>query len=270
MARRYKRVCIIEDNTELADAMQEFAQNAWPDSPVRCTLCNDIKEALAELVRVRFDVITLDLFLPYLSGLPALSLVHGFAPVTPIIICSGALPSIDHMEEYGVRAVLQKPFTMAEYTETLVRVAAEGRTMMAESTEIDSVELVSSGVLSYRLLYNVFLDATDAILITDGSLILGVNKQVPLLFGYHVSELLNRSIEILVPDDKRDQHSKYRLDYNKQPRYRMMGPMLDLYGQHKDGHLFPIEVNLSPFMELSGLRVVATIRQRLLPGSVNP
>ena len=123
--------------------------------------------------------------------------------------------------------------------------------------------VIAENLLSYWLLYNVFLDASDAVLITDGNLILAVNKATPFLFGYDVSELLGQSVDMLVPEGKRVDHSHLRDEFIRQPRFRDMGALLDVSGQAKDGTTFPITVSLAPLMEVAGLRVVVTVRRRV-------
>lgn len=103
--------------------------------------------------------------------------------------------------------------------------------------------------------------ASDAVVIVDrdGRIVL-VNEQTERLFGYARRDLLEREVEILVPERLRSQHLSDRVDYLTNPRPRVMGSSVDLYGCRKDGSEFPIEISLSPLVAEGGLLVSSTIR----------
>lgn len=124
-----------------------------------------------------------------------------------------------------------------------------------------NLETTASMMLSYSLLLRMFQEGADAILVTDGEKILAVNRAAETMFGYHVSELISQPVEILVPEAVRERHQIHRQGYLDQPYHRPMGLGLALKGRHKDGHEFPIEINLMAFVETDGLRVAATVRR---------
>jgi PAS domain S-box-containing protein len=124
-----------------------------------------------------------------------------------------------------------------------------------------SLESTAHTMISYNLLLRMYHEAIDPILITDGELIIAANRAVETTFGYHSSELIGQAIEVLVPEAKRDVHVQHRAGFIDQPYHRPMGVGLVLNGRHKDGHEIPIEINLGVYVEVDGMRVVATIRR---------
>jgi PAS domain S-box-containing protein len=101
----------------------------------------------------------------------------------------------------------------------------------------------------------------DAVIAADSAgVIMLVNRQTENLFGYPRSELLQRPIEILMPERFRASHVGLRERYFEDPQVRPMGVNLDLWGRRRDGDEFPVEISLSPLRTSAGLMVTSTVR----------
>ena len=115
-------------------------------------------------------------------------------------------------------------------------------------------------LLRSESLFRGLLNATPDPLIVanvDGEIILA-NAEFEKAFGYTREEIVGEQIEKLVPENKSRAHIKMREDYAFQPHSRPMG-QIKLEGLHKDGHIIPVDINLSPFTIDEETFIVTTI-----------
>ena len=89
--------------------------------------------------------------------------------------------------------------------------------------------------------------------------ILLANEQLLKTFGYALSEVIGRELEVLIPDRHRHEHRQHVDGFALSPATRAMGPGRDLTGLHKDGTEFPVEIGLRPVELETGPCVLATV-----------
>jgi len=107
---------------------------------------------------------------------------------------------------------------------------------------------------------SLFENATEGIILTNqqGRIVL-INPAAERIFGYHASELIDKTVEVLIPDSVRPRHEGLRNGFYKEPSNRVMGHGRDLYARKKDGTDFPVEVSLSHYQRNNELFVIAFI-----------
>lgn len=94
----------------------------------------------------------------------------------------------------------------------------------------------------------LFTTAAEGLVVvdSDGRILLH-NPRLNAMFGFAEGELLGSKVETLLPDAVRGRHVAHRDAYQKKPVQRSMGIGMDLWGQRKDGSVFPVEVSLNHF-----------------------
>jgi len=103
--------------------------------------------------------------------------------------------------------------------------------------------------------------APDATIIVDANgRIQLINKQTAALFGFGTEELVGRKVEVLIPEAARAGHIALRSGYTNDALTRPMGKGMELFGQHKSGSVFPVEVSLSPIQTAKGINIAAAVR----------
>lgn len=102
----------------------------------------------------------------------------------------------------------------------------------------------------------------DAIIgVDDAGRIFMTNKEANTLFGFAREELLNQSIELLVPARNRTAHASHRQKYFLHGRNRPMGHSENVfYGLRKSGEEFPVDISLNTFVHEQEKKIISTIR----------
>jgi len=122
------------------------------------------------------------------------------------------------------------------------------------------VSRTTVGPLSSETYAALFDSAPDAVLVVDSGTIIAVNPQAERVFGYAAEELLGEPLEKLVPERFHGVHPRHRNAYTENPVPRPMGSALELWGRHKSGAEFPVEISLSPLRHGDRVLVSAAVR----------
>jgi PAS domain S-box-containing protein len=126
---------------------------------------------------------------------------------------------------------------------------------------VSEIEASEAAVERDVLLGQIFLATPDAVVVIDATYsIVLVSPAVTSLFGYQPDELRGRSIDVLVPDSRKERHDDHLRHFFESPHPREMGAGLELAGRRRDGVELPIDVSLTPVTLGGELFVAAFVR----------
>ena len=92
----------------------------------------------------------------------------------------------------------------------------------------------------------VLNSAVDGVItIDERGIVEAANPAAEILFGYTVSEMVGRSINMLMPSPYREEHDGYLANYCRTGERRIIGIGREVEGQRKDGTTFPLYLAVS-------------------------
>lgn len=98
-------------------------------------------------------------------------------------------------------------------------------------------------------IFNLLFEAvSEGVIVLDtNQKIVATNSSTDHMFGYDKNELIEASLNILIPSDYHKVHKKHFNDFMIQKNKRRMSGGIDVYGIKKNAEVFPIELGLNPF-----------------------
>lgn len=101
--------------------------------------------------------------------------------------------------------------------------------------------------------FNVLFEAVSegVIVVNNQQFIVETNASAERMFGYNKDELVGKHLNVLIPQKYHAGHGAHVEGFMKHKESRQMGRGRDLFGAHKNGHIFPVEAGLNP-LEING------------------
>jgi PAS domain S-box-containing protein len=236
-------ILLVEDNPGDVRRIQEMLKEAG-NLRFTLALANRLDAALLLCREQRFDVLLLDLGLPDSEGLDSFDKLHARIPEVPIIVLTGL-----NDEQLAVESLNRGA------QDYLVKGQVEGTLL------VRSIRYAIERKRTEQMLDALFEFSPDSIIVVniDGN-ITRANQQTEKLFGYSRQDMMNKPIEMLLPNRYHEKHRSHRTGYHKNPTLRPMGLGIELFGRRKDGGEFPVDVMLSPVETSQGRVIKAVVR----------
>ncbi|MES2717099.1 MAG: PAS domain-containing sensor histidine kinase [Pseudomonadota bacterium] len=111
-----------------------------------------------------------------------------------------------------------------------------------------------------QLLAQAFSAAPNGFIVIDAhGTIVAANAALEAMFGHAAGALLGQPLDSLLPLALQAAHAGLRAEFFARPEPRAMGAGRVLYGRHRDGHEFPVEIGLNPMPSAQGMLVLASV-----------
>ena len=161
-------------------------------------LAHSGEEAIAQALKHRPDLISMDIQMPGMSGLKAIEILRNNPQTTdiPIVVVSVAEDE-EELSKLGVADILNKPIDEDGFLQVVERILWEGQRILIFASDPDTRQLLEE-VLSHRGYHLIFTqDGLDLLVQArkeKPDLIL-MDLQLPDMDGYEVLRRLNRRPE---------------------------------------------------------------------------
>lgn len=128
------------------------------------------------------------------------------------------------------------------------------RKLMEVKTEIHA------RTIAQKRLENVIAHSPNGIVLTDPTAkILLINNAVKNMFGYTENELIDRNVNILLPERFKHQHEFFFSQSIKNSSPQKIGERREVFGVRKNGEEFPIEIGLAPIDLDTDIQIICSI-----------
>ncbi len=141
--------------------------------------------------------------------------------------------------------------------------ATDGRVefLLAEGRDITEAERAREALrISEAKFSGIVSISADAIISVDeAQRIIHFNHGAEAIFGYTEDEVLDRPLDILIPDAVRGAHREHVRQFGESPvTARRMGERREISGLRSNGETFPAEASISK-LELGGARIFTVV-----------
>jgi len=124
--RQTVEVLIVDDEENVRNVFRDYCLSS---SSFRVTTAPGGREAIDLIRKHDFDVVTIDLVMPEVSGIDTIEAIRREWPHLPVVVVTGNATEwlIEEVGRYGGCRVVRKPIGIQEFLDELLDIVAERR-----------------------------------------------------------------------------------------------------------------------------------------------
>ncbi|MES9962257.1 MAG: EAL domain-containing protein [Candidatus Sedimenticola sp. 20ELBAFRAG] len=232
------RILLAEDSDVNRDMLSRYLQRRG----FNLVTVADGKQALEKIEKERFDLVLLDIMMPYVDGIEVLRRIRQTHQPTalPVIMVTAKteVEQIGEALDLGANDYIVKPF---ELKILLARVNTQIQIKKSVQHRLNQSEQISADAT--KRLEAIYNSASESIItITDNGIIESFNHAAEVTFGYRAEEVVGEDMMILVPMPARSSHNLYLREKDLSKRTIILGREREVSARRKNGNIFPVEI----------------------------
>ncbi len=180
-----------------------------------------------------------------------------FAEGHPVIQSFAGIPFYFGGKMLGMLALMNRVIgygeRMVEFLEPLS--SACGYVLYAmhnNQRRMTAEAMLKDSAASIRAIVDTVVDGIMTI--NDHGVVESFNPAAEKIFGYVATEVIGRNVSLLMPDNYRNEHDGYLINYLTSGERKVIGFGREVMGRRRDGSTFPLELSVSE-MQAGALRM---------------
>lgn len=134
--------------------------------------------------------------------------------------------------------------------------------LLSKLAEVNE-RLTSKELIADPVMFGNIVDALPdgLIVVNEDGLILLVNQQIELLFGYPRFSLIKQPVHMLLDPSMSKRHAEHIANFFSRPSVRPMNLAKALPGRHRTGRTITVQISLGPVISSQGVLALALVRR---------
>ncbi len=265
MENKKTTALVVDDEVDFCSLIEKFLDRQG----YAVTIANNGQDAIDVVKTTRPEIIILDVRMPVMGGVEALSIIRKIDKDVEVIMLTATHDTdtvVTALRE-GASDYIQKPVVFAELKHSLDK-AVERRKFLEQSRNFqkqleEKLDQRTKEIRrSERMMKTITSSANDAIIMINGDgKVIFWNPAAERMFGFTEDEMIGTTLEgRIIPAAYRLQHLNGLESFRKDGKGGVIGKSVEVTALRKDGAEFPIELGLSAVRVDDHWQAVAVIR----------